>query len=222
MRTAASRLAAVSLLLCSACAASVSTWQASDEITPLTYRPVNPSVKRSVGKLRQLVLLPIRFERVDEDGAPGSVSAWDVEKWASLTFQILSEEKGYEILPMEFYQDILATALRVSVDAVRRYPDSLERWARDSPDGALPPEEVVTIVTRLGRVLHADGVILIQVLKRETRADIYEVATGRIVWRSRLSGSAPLLPSRAGLRIRPLESVLEPLEQAVPRVLVEE
>ena len=199
-------LGAIALCLCSACV-STSVWQASGEFTPLSYRRADEGFARSVGKLRRLVLLPVRLEQARQEV---------VEGWSSRALRILSDQKGYEVIPLDLYEDIIATRLDVSVEETRRNADRLTRWASESADGAPPPEDVVGVVSRLGRGLKADAVVVIHGLTSMLGADLFEVATGRIVWRRRMSTPSP--PFAPWI----MDSLFHPLEHAVPRALIEE
>jgi hypothetical protein len=133
--------------------------------------------------------------------------------------------------------------------AIARHMDVLAAWAKDSADGAEPRDRVISSVTALGGLLESDALLLISgwgrtqsdelialvVLtaslawplllaeeKVSLQADIYEVATGRIVWRSRVFDKEPIGEPEHDLHFLLLiQQLLDPLEPALPRVFTE-
>lgn len=124
--------------------------------------------------------------------------------------------------------------------------NALADWAENSADGEAPPERIVNLVQRIGGALALDGLVVIQGYHRhpnittglilvpfygvfalplvpleersQVTADIYEVTSGRIVWRSRITGGVGnvyRLLDRSG-------RLFAQLEHAMPAVLLGE
>ena len=248
MRKPTAHLAAIVLLLCTACS-STNTWQTTGEITPLSYRRTNEGVTQSVCKLRLLVILPIRVEYLKDGKRVADLEAHVVENLSSRAFTILSAQKGYEVMPFDLYNDVLRDRLNVSSEELHRYVDLLMRWAKESPDGAPPPVEIADIARRVGRALNADGLVLVHELIHlpstwneilclltasvswpllltesyfEEGVDLFEVATGRIVWRNHRTGTDFSLMDHPERKSHFVGNLFQPLEQALPRALIKE
>ncbi len=204
-----------SFLFCFACSPKV--WQDSREITPISYRVSELQSGKSVGKLRRLAILPIVFDWNYNivEGRPSEVDE-NLYKRALLyrAKYILRGQKGYEVIEPEIYEDVYAEKLGISEDEMGDINNGLTAWAKTSENGALPPESIRSMVSKLGRSLNADGLLVIQghshfcnagfvmtVLTAslafpvlmicndyELRADVFEVASGRIVWRNVIHG----------------------------------
>jgi hypothetical protein len=165
--------------------------------------------------------------------------------WGSETARVL-EVKGYEVVQLDLYEDMAEAKLGVSWEQAVAHLDELATWARTSADGEPPPERVTAALTAVVRRLGVDGLVIVQGSRRaanvstvltiltasatwplmfaegrETfRADIFEVATGRIVWR----GTAWHHLGTPGGQSVPLVTptqVFEMLEPAIPKVLTE-
>ncbi len=224
-----------SFLFCFACSSKV--WQDSREITPISYRASAQQSGKSVGKLRRLAILPIGFDwnyNIAE-GKPSKVDE-NLYKRALLSSakDILRSQKGYEMIDPEIYKDVYAEKLRISENEMGDITNVLTAWAKTSDNGTLPPELIRSMVSKLGRSLNVDGLLVIQghshfcnggflmtVLTAslafpvllicndyELRADVYEVASGRIVWRNLIHG----LDERDLV----IESLFFPIEEATP------
>lgn len=220
-----------SLLTLSLLPGCTSVWQSKEPVQPTTYTLPDYRRDRSVGNLRRLALLPLHYKirRGSETLALGYVEG--------VTHSIaayLKEEKGYEIVVVAgernaWREDIVkhpefGTSARLA-----------ERWSAAGEDG---PDQ--KLVTETGRALEVDGVITAWVEYdpgrselRQTgwavanifllnaplfyemahdrfRISIRETASGRVVWRGKVSE----------LNQPPqVTKVLENLENALPAQL---
>lgn len=201
-------------LFCQGCSSHF--WQVSRDITPISYQAAEEGVKRTVGKLRRLVILPVRYERnrVIFEGNPTEGQKKGTARTVLLKVkEHLVDWKGYEVVLLEMYEDIYPEKLGLTPDAVAKDIAALTDWARSAADGQPPPPEISAMAAEIGRPLNCDGVLVIQGHSRfcnagyiatlltaslawpvwwacndyEIRADLFEVATGRIVWRSMVS-----------------------------------
>lgn len=153
----------------------------------------------------------------------------------SKTVNQLTEEKGYEVVPFTLYEDILTEKLKWSTEQVHQHLGVLADWAQTSSDGEESPEDIINIVSKIGHALNVDGLLMIQGFQKPPnvtktlmlvpfygvfaipfmfvegdagiRADIYEVSSGRIVWRSSKGGGD--------------RGLFSELENAIPKVLAE-
>ncbi|MFQ5539137.1 MAG: hypothetical protein ACE5FB_01955 [Candidatus Binatia bacterium] len=242
MRQLAYLAAAVLFVLCSACSHRV--WQDSAEITPISYQIPKGQDKRSVGLLRRLAIVPIRFlqghDIWDWSTSENLRAAGEASVQRALLSQTINllSSLGYDVVPLEIYEDIYQEKLTISPAEMQDYLDVLAEWASTFSDGEEPPENVANIVSKIGRPLNVDGLVVIEGLtkppnitgvlavltaslswpliflegKSELRTDIYEVSSGRIVWRSRVRdvyGGAPNMM---------LGRLFDQLEGAVPLV----
>lgn len=245
--TKALALVATIVFLFSACSAHV--WEDPGTITPVSYQRLEGRIERSVGKLRRLLLVPARYREGKQwfADAPGS-STVDKEdavsrELTSAALRVLSEYKGYEVIPLHLYEDMSPERLGVSAEELEKQIEALAEWARSSGDGQASPEQVARIVSSIGRPFNADGILIIQGSRRyanfttlltiltasltwpliflegkeELRADVYEVSTGKIVWRRIRTGPIawPDLPPLVA-------DLFRELEHAVPRALIQE
>jgi len=232
-------------VLCVACSAT--KWQQPGEIRPSTYQMSEERIKRSVGKLRRLAITPIRYEHVKDGTRVPDKELPVTREWSSMALSHLRDWKGYEVAPLELYDDMYPQKLGRSRDEIDRSLEALAKWAKDSPDGEPPPAEVVSTVNGIGRALNTDGLVIVQGFRREPstwnvalvilsasltwpllavegyfemRADLYEVETGRIVWRHRISERRIDVddhwPPRSAM-----QQLFDPIEQALPRALID-
>ena len=220
---------------CVGCSHSV--WTSSREIVPTTYSVSDVSIKRNVGRLRRLALMPVSFRL--EGG--GSVDPIDEsheprlrEDISNVARRFLVDWRGYEVVVVD---DCDSDQVAVLLE-----------WASTSENDAAPPEPVRQAIADLGRRHHVDGVVLIQgrlkilsdlglaiicatgslawpvVLPADSganlRIDMFESGSGRIVWRSQAEDWIGD-PSDRNVSLQ-VERLLHPLEHAVPRVMVED
>lgn len=239
MRQTTYVLVAALVALSSACSHRV--WEDRMGVSPISYKVPQGQDVRSVGSLRRLVIAPIRFQEGKNIWHwSGSRTTQEAIIQRSLLGQAtnhLSRDKGYDAIPLEVYEDMYPQVLGLSPEGMLQYMDLLAEWALESSDGEAPTAEIVNIVTKIGRPLNMDGLVIIQGATRhpnitsilavltaslswpliflegkvELQADMYEVASGRIVWRSKVRDA-----SGEDLRGWMIGRLFEELEPAVP------
>ena len=242
----------VVFLYCTACS---SVWQEPREITPQTYDVSVWRIERSVGRLRRLGLAPPKFSEnfyiltsefwaEENEKRLKELETGIEERLLATAKNQLTREKGYDVEVLEAGERTLRGELGFSKEEYQQSLELLANWAKDSADGAEPPEGIAIRVKRIGEALNLDGLVVIQgfhrhpnvttslmfipfygvfaipLLPLEARsqidAGIYEISSGRIVWRSRIRGvGLDRLLERAG-------ELFSELENAMPAVLIEE
>jgi len=215
-------------------------WSTPREVVPRSYQRALPGAPRSIGRLRRLILPLPRCEIVRDGKRLGSEEHGLAVRLRDLALAELRDERGYDVLPPEV---LLGAEERpdLSEEELASLVDRAARWALESPDGASPPEDVAAAVRRLAGAWNADGILLLQVHQRyastwnvvlvmltaslswpllviearsETRADLFEAASGEIVWRR---SRREIDRSREDLLVG---DVLAPIEPALPAAMV--
>lgn len=224
-------LTLIAVAICSACT-STDLWTAKRDVVPVTYEIGKDPVKRSVGRLRRLVVLPIALEDRNPDGLSEQFypDDWVTQTKAMLlvaTSGFLVERLGYEVTALDRLNKSSFT------ESTNRAIAVLTSWSATAPDGASSPPDVKAAVAALGAAFRADGVLVIQGYikkasaeafmavfltagmawpllyadhQKELHADIYEVASGQMVWRHKQEGDFAD------------EGLLTPLEPALPAI----
>ena len=215
-------------------------WSTPRELTPSSYQRALPGAVRSVGRLRR-VLLPLpRCEIVRDRKRLGSEEHELALTLRDLTLAELRDERGYDVVLPEVLIPVEERP-GLSEEELASLVDLASRWALESADGAQPPEEVAAAVRRLAGAWNADGVLLLQVHQRyastwnvvlviltaslswpllliearsETRADLFEAASGEIVWRR----SRREIDRRSSDEL--VSDVVAPIETALPAAMV--
>ncbi len=225
MRTAFSLLMAWVFVASIACSPKKPT--ANLETTPITYRPPQTPIERTVGRLRRLAIAPVNYDCVKFLGYCTSKAVEENLKRKLLAESIilLIDWKGYDVVPIDPNFDLLADNLKTSAEQITQDLGVLAHWAMKSfdIDGSRP--EVPKIVSAIGRALNVDGLLFIHAIDspnpfRDTElgAVVYEVSSGRIVWSKR----GILLEMLNAHDQRQLtEALLGTLEHAVPKILAE-
>ena len=185
-------------------------------------------MKRSVGRLRRLVLVQPQYTYIlDEKRKP----KWEAKarqvmgEWAG---QFLKNWRGYEIIYFEDLKLISTTGSTASCADDKILWQSLFVWADTSPIDAVPPQNLIKLIKDISEQIAVDGILVIQGYqelpkswfgsgKADIKADILESATGRLVWKSRLTRLSPSRP----LEQQEVKALLAPVEFAVPLVLIE-
>ena len=157
--------------------------------------------------------------------------------------EFLSSERGYDVEPLD-PPNISERRIGTLEGFLETCSEYLVAWA-DNPDlSGSSPVHVESCVKRIGRFLNVDGLIVIggsrvsdpgwraalTILtaslawptiyaqeKIEASADLFEVSSGRIVWRSRFSKSA----SESTAPRVALGFLFQNIEHALPEVLIE-
>lgn len=222
--------------------ASAKISRSSKEVMPVSYELLESArIVRSVGKLRRLAALPVQLGVSPENpkgclGACGWVGLDRLIEEEAILF--LRDKRGYEVVAL---QDAAAGGnAGFSPEELSQYARMLATNAREgTPDQ--PPDEVVTLVRRVGERTGVDGLLVIQGKATDMglaewglayasfsltlplslmrmgvslRADVFEAKTGRNVWTSTLSsGGVPNASEHYAMLL------LGPIEPAVPRVL---
>jgi hypothetical protein len=177
-------------------------------------------IKKSVGSLRRLALAPVKYRYFRGAEQIPELEVQTARNLLSEALK-LAGSKGYTVTPLYIYDDLIPQKFNISQKEFREYINLLTEWAKNSSDGDEPTIEVINAVAKISRPLSIDGLLVIQgsttepsrgtvfgsmmlagpflfylppLLIRtytELRADIYEVSTGRIVWRVRVQKSLP-------------------------------
>ena len=236
------------LLFISGCSQQI-VRQDPKDITPVSYQASD------AWRLRRLAIAPIQYEFSNGGERQMETENSTRRELLSAMRKILSDEKGYEVVPLQIYEDIIAQKFHLSEKQFKEQLDLLTEWTKGSGDGEQPPERVATAASKLGHPLNADGLVILQgsmslpnhakcigssilatgplfplgtlyfcQMESRLRADIYEVSTGRIVWRRELRDSRSL---NAGGIIQIFRNVgapqlFQPLERAVAKNSTEE
>ena len=257
------------LFALSACSSSVS--QQSPETTP-SYRLSETTIERSVGKLRRLVILPVRYDAIVGSFNKSIAALFlhytpeeyenDIKKvLLSETISQLNDWKGYNASSFDVYRAMVQEKFRISSEQLQKNLVTLADWVKKLSTEAEPPEEITNLVSEIGLVLNVDGIVIIQGFEKpanltgvltlltatlawpltlleadnKLRADIYEVSSGRIVWSQATEiyeddkytlGNIEygFTNPQHGIRSskRAVHRLFKPLENAIPKVLVEE
>ncbi len=246
-------LGAMVLVLCSACSSRVWQYRGDitptsyQRIDGRIERSVGKLRRLAVAPIRFQNVLDI-WEGWPTEPRKVEQQAEVTGRVMSATLSWLSA-RGYEAAPLDLHEVLYLEKLGLTPERVTEQLDTLVAWMRSSDDGAQPPESTAEIVRRLGRPLNVDGIVVVEGIRRppnitatlavltaslswplvffegkvEMRADIYEVATGKVVWRGKAREfyGASVFKSQGLVGSVPARLFGE-LEHAVPRVLVEE
>ncbi|MGA8049542.1 MAG: hypothetical protein WCA09_05135 [Burkholderiales bacterium] len=214
------------------------------KITPLTYAIAEGAPVRTIGLLRRLAILPVKLE-THPSPPPECADTCDFgglrHAIAEGVPRFLRDYRGYEVIVLP---DELPAAAEFTRSAVADITATL-RQTRDR--SARPADAAVAMHLReLGAALNVDGFVLVSAERSiptdaeflgiglltltfgmyftgHTALDvqIYEAATGRLVWRSSLRtqgdalwGDSDMLPSP----IKIVVQVLDSIEPAMPAV----
>jgi hypothetical protein len=143
---------------------------------------------------------------------------------------MLIDGKGYEVIPLQIYEGMYDEKFGLSAQEVQAGSADLSSWAKSSGEGERSPEAIRVLVSRIGRPLNADALLVIQgttysatvMGKSLLRADLYEVSTGNIVWRSQRMMQGTGMDDDLTTRLPGiLATVLAPLERAIPKAVIE-
>jgi hypothetical protein len=207
-------------------ACSSHLWQSSREIKPITYKIREDRVKRTIGNLRHLMILPVHYE-YNKDWFEPNFTPEQIEEIeqsvSTAAMNFLTDKKGYEVRVLDHRPDKVWREHNLSDKEFLEDVDVLSKWALYSADGEMPPENIVNTVARIGNATNVDGLILIQGHHRPSmiRADLFEVSSGGIVWRNKIgSGMYDLSRTARGL-LDPhdaIRSLLGSVEPALPAV----
>jgi hypothetical protein len=208
-------------LLLSGCSQQT-TSQDPRQVKSMSGEISREEIKRSVGSLRRLAVASVKYryfrgaERIPEleDQTERNLLAEALK---------LAGSKGYTVIPLYIYDDLIPQKFNISQKEFGENLDLLTDWAKNSSDGQAPTAEVINAVAKISRPLNVDGLLVVQgsttepsrgtvwgsmilagpfffylppLLIRtytELRADIYEVSTGRIVWRGQRRDSVDSL-----------------------------
>ena len=228
--------------------ASSSIITSSPTVTPITHRPEEHSLQRSVGLLRRLAVLP-----ADIDFTPQNPKrCLDPCNWEQLrqglapsVVDYLSTSRGYEAVVLDPSAPSNAS-VDLTDDDLQEGVARLAAFARERSSDA-PPEELAKMIQELGMKAGVDGIVVVHGsatvpswwdvaimiplaasgygflaafpvemarLGIKMEADIFEAATGRMVWSAVFSSGRMDIP--AGVIATKL---FDPIEPALPAVL---
>jgi hypothetical protein len=210
--------------------------QSKDPIAPVTYKATPYRSADSVGKLRRLVLMPVKIKSYKGK----YVSVKDQEA-AALSYEdacanFLTEKKGYEIVVVRDTDGKWRRGL-FEDSGYDNIQDLYQKWHEEKAE-----KHTASVIQKIGGALNVDGVLVIRIKERKPwggiegilnialmnlplfynivspniGAWIYETATGRLVWREEHSiFGSEITTARASLI-----SLFADLENAVPRQLI--
>ena len=226
-----------------ACTTSTA-WEQAADVTPMSYAIPEQTLNRHIGKLRRIAVIPGTFEYVADGKA--RANARDAMKHSILDngINFLTKERGYEA---QLLDDMEKASASREATSQPRSPECLRNlltWAKSSGNGSEPTAKVTACVSKIGRPLGVDGLMVIHAsvvhdkkwrlwltvltaslawptlmsqFKVDASADLFEIATGRIVWRTKFNKSAA---EALGMN-NVADFLLTPIEHALPRVLIE-
>jgi hypothetical protein len=204
--------------------AGCAPWQTSEPVTPASYKISSARISRTVGKLRRLAVL-----RVDQ--APPKACRQGFDCAASLGSDdpkgfvgTIITNKGYEVIVLDEarYADWLRPPSRDGL--------AVELFAHlhEPGDGSAGPR-TRALLEQLREEDRVDGLLVVGAeyfleAYPVYRVLVFETTSARAVWRNEWNSTNQLADHfknmgapQAGLL--PVESLLEPLEPAVPKVL---
>jgi len=224
--------------------ASKDVWQSKSSLTPKSYKSYSKSSKHSIGLLRRLLILPVRFQTLIGDKSYFEYkSILDKPKlWYSSdeqasqhflkeTVDYLSNWKGYEVINLTNNQ-VDTKRATITYQDIENYTTDLNVWTERPENYDNPSENIVRIILNLSNISNVDGVIVISGVNKfnsdakatavvlsasllwpillydfgmSFNAHIFEVNTGKIVWKSTGASSIPLL--------------FKKLENAIPKTM---
>ena len=228
-------IASVALVALSVAGCGPQASQMRDPVRPLSYRASNDPLPRNVGRLRRLVVLPVRIHVLDGNGNPDVTQASLRDQIARAIMPFLRDQRGYEI--SEAHDRVAAKTvsnwfessrrLKVGSEAPQNVAAAVRVLCSDTNSdgiiviyGSIKPPSWVSFALTIGTAALAWPVLLVD-SHYWLRADIAEAARGKIVWSSHyedinISGEPPTrLPSQ-------VLDMLDPLEFALPKILAEE
>lgn len=200
-----------------------------------------------VWRLRRLAIAPIQYEFSNGGERQTETENSTRRELLFVTRKILGDEKGYEVVPLQIYEDIILQKFNISEEQFKEHLDLLTTWAKSSGNGEQPPERVTIAVSKIGRPLNVDGLVIIHgsmslptakcigssilvtgpffplgslyfcQMESRMRADIYEVSTGRIVWRRELRDRGNVNAAVQISRNVRLPQLFRPLEHAAAK-----
>ena len=225
---------------------SVDVWKTNAKITPNSYKSHSKYSKHTVGLLRRLLIIPVQFQTLKGDKPFFEHRTWidhtDSElgyssdehagdRFFETTVDYLSNWKGYEAINLSLSQIDINQAFLGTQD-IKKYTQELYNWSANPENYENPTENIIKIITKLGKISNADGVLIISGVNKlpsdakvaavilsasllwpilffdtgiSFQAHIFEVNTGKIVWKS--SGA----PS--------IQSLFKNLENAIPKAM---
>jgi hypothetical protein len=204
--------------------AGCAPWQTSEPVTPSSYEVSRAKISRTVGKLRRLVVLrvdqaPPKACRQGFDCAPNLGS----DDPTGFVGTILTS-KGYEVIVLD----------------EERYADWLEPPNRDGfavellaqlhrPGDGSAGSRTRALLERLREEERVDGLLVLGAgyfleAYPVYRVMVFETTSARAVWRNEWNSLNQLADhfknlGSPGAGLLPVETLLEPLEPAVPKVL---
>ena len=220
-------------------------WQSKSILTPKSYKSYPKRSKYSIGLLRRLLILPVRFQTLIGDkpyfehesmwGKPPAIW-YSSDEQASQHFlkkalDYLSNWKGYEVINLTNNQfDTKHTT--IAYQDIEKYTLDLNVWTEKLENYDNPSENIVRIISNLSTISNVDGVIVVSGVNKVNsdakanavilsasllwpillydvgmsfNAHIFEVNTGKVVWKSTGASSIPLL--------------FKKLENAIPKTM---
>lgn len=216
------------------------------EVTPSTYQSHGLPIKRSVGMLRRLLILPARidFSPENTNWCPDNVN-WDVFKRAIAndSLNYLARDRGYEVIttdPSATNHQIIA----IPHEELENLNDQLIEYGENYPEG-VPPTSIANFIKKIGNNTKVDGIVIIHGSFTELtwiddlswigsfaltipismarigirlKSEIFEVATGKLVWAAAVKvGGQPIV---SFYNHNPITGLFDNIEPAVPKVLI--
>lgn len=159
----------------------------------LSQQSPETTLERSVGKLRRLVVLPIKYEAIVgsfnksiaffSNHTPDEYERVIKKALLSETITLLNDWKGYEVISLDVYDSIVQEKLRISSEKLQKNLLTLADWAKKSSIKAEPPEEIANLVTEIGQVLNVDGLVIIQGFEKPANlTGALTILTASLAW----------------------------------------
>jgi hypothetical protein len=135
----------------------------SSAVTPITHQPESGSVRRTIGLLRRLVVLPARLEF----SPSASKQCLDLCNWEQLSLEVaqkapsyLAEWRGYEVVRLDPLLPDHAS-VELPIGSLDGFVDELLALA-EQRSSEPPGEQLASSVRSVGKQLWVDGLVVIR------------------------------------------------------------
>jgi hypothetical protein len=213
-------------LVFSGCSAVVS--RGTQPVAPVSYAKYEGQAARSVGLLRNLLMVPLKYE-YRKDGKNLDRETAEAKKvFGTMAENLLRDWRGYQLS-------------NLAPDHAPP-PGELYAWALTAAVDTLPPVEVREWLQAVGRQQNADGILVLQGYQKpadrwvvnsvfltasltwpllltnakgEIDAAVFETSSGRLVFKSQVKLFDPSKP----IGESEVAGLISPIEMAAPAVL---
>ncbi len=186
-----------------------SAWRTDAQVTPISYQPASTTqAAGQIAALRRILIIPAEYRQGQEGEKGEPVRGSLTINLRESAFREVSS-RGYTVLPYHLFRRQLESRIAWTETDIAAGFDELRAWATASANGDQPNQRIAALAGQLGRALNVDGVLVVQGRGEEpsnwdyfkmgatimwssfsdyvlcsARGDLFESASGRIVWRS--------------------------------------